>query len=544
MKSSRWSFVWVVPVVAALIGGWLLVNHFSSKGASARVRFETAEEIFAGRTEVRCRSVRVGTVKDVELAEDLRSVTVHLDVDKSAEHLLRRGTRFWVVKPRVSGGSITGLTTIIQGAYIELDPGVMERKQETDFVGLEVPPTTSRSVPGRRIVLTTDEAGLLAEGSPVYHRGFEVGRIESRSLSADGSSVRYDAFIREDHGHLITANTRFWNTSGIDISAGADGFQIRTPSLQAMVSGGVSFGVGEGETPGKAVKDGHVFPLYSDQESAKSATFEPTRKLLLFFDQTVRGLSERALVEYRGIPIGRVLDISFELAATRATPSIPVLVEIDTRIMDPSLEESADESKQDVYLADAVNRGMRASLKTGNLITGALYVDLDFYNEATPAALGKEGDYLTMPTVSSGFAQFEAKLTALMDKVQALPLQSTMEQIAAAAKEAESTMAESREALAELKKTTEAARQIIDDPAFRDLPADLKQSLAQLDQTVESVGPTGAIQGDLLRSLDELRASLRSLKELTNTIDEKPNSLLFGREASSNSTPRAPRGAR
>lgn len=544
VRTSRWNFVWVVPVVALLLGVWLLWSHFSSKGAAARVRFETAEEIFAGRTEVRCRSVRVGTVKDVELAADLKSVTVHLDIHEDAEHLLRRGSRFWVVKPRVSGGSITGLNTIIQGAYIELDPDLMSKDRESDFVGLETPPTTSMSVPGLRIALVTDEAGLLTEGSPIYHRGFEVGRIESRSLSEDGTSVRYDAFIREDHASLVTLNTRFWNTSGIDISAGADGFQVRTPSLQAMVSGGVSFGVPEGEPPGDVVMDGRVFTLFRDQEKARSTTFSPTRRVLLLFDQTVRGLSKRAMVEFRGIPIGRVIDISFDLAEVQKNPSIPVLIEIDTKVMEPELKREFHVAKEEDFLIEAVGRGLRASLKTGSLITGALYVDLDYYADAQPAVVGKSGDYWTIPTVSSGFAQFETKLAAILDKLNALPMQSTMENIAAAAAEAEATMVESRETLAELKAAVVSARATLEDPALRSLPDDLKKSLATLEKTVDSMGPAGAVQGDLLRSLDELRAALRSMKQLTNTIDEKPNALLFGRESSGNPVPRAPRSGR
>jgi paraquat-inducible protein B len=543
-RTSRWNFVWVVPVVALLLGVWLMWNHFTSKGAAARVRFETAEEIFAGRTEVRCRSVRVGTVKDVELAADLKSVTVHLDINEDAEHLLRRGSRFWVVKPRVSGGSITGLNTIIQGAYIELDPDMSSQDKETDFVGLETPPTTSMSVPGLRIVLATDEAGLLTEGSPIYYRGFEVGRIESRALVENGASVRYDAFIREEHAPLVTTNTRFWNTSGIDISAGADGFQVRTPSLQAMVSGGVSFGVPQGEEPGELAKDGRVFTLQRDQDKARSATFSPTRRILLLFDQSVRGLSKRAMVEFRGIPIGRVLDISFDLAEKGKNPSIPVLIEIDARIMEPGLKQEEDAAREEEFLIDAVRRGMRASLKTGSLITGALYVDLDYYEDAVPAVAGKSGEYLTIPTISSGFAQFETKLAAILDKLNALPMQSTMEGIAAAASEAEATMAESRETLAELKSAVVAARTTLEDPALRSLPDDVRKSLATLEKTVESIGPAGAVQGDLLRSLDELRAALRSMKQLTHTIDEKPNSLLFGRESSGNPVPRAPRGGR
>ncbi len=538
--TQRWNIVWVVPLVALLLGAWMLFRHFTTAGPVARVRFETAEEIFANKTEVRCRSVTVGIVRNVELTEDLKSVIVHIEMHSSAENLLRRSARFWVVKPRISGSGVSGLGTLIQGAYIELDPGNDPGERTSDFTGLETPPATNLSVPGRRIVLTTDEAGLLTAGSPLYYRGFEVGRIESRTLSPDGTRVSYNAFIQEEYSPLVRENTRFWNTSGIDISAGAEGFKVRTPSLQAMISGGVSFGLTETETPGDPVTDGATFTLHRDEDTARNTTFKPTIKLLLLFDQTVRGLSKRATVEFRGITIGRVSDISFELVPSNGDPRIPVLIEIDCGLMRRDIRDHPEKLQDTEFLTQLVDRGLRASLKTANFITGALYVDLDYYPEASPAKVGNSGEHITIPTVSSGFAQF----TAILDRLQALPIEEIMNNIAAAAKEAKITIAESRKALTQIEETAAAARRTLEDPEFRSLPADLRKSIASLEKSIASIGPEGAIQGDLLRSLDELRAALRSIKSTSDTVNEKPNSLLFGRDSSGNPTPKAPRGGR
>ena len=535
--------MWVVPIVAMLLGTWLLYRNFSSQGPQAEVRFDTADGISAGKTEVRCRSVKVGVVKRVKLADDLKSVRTHLEFDPDAERLLRDGTRFWVVKPRLSATEFSGVGTLITGAYIELDPGPPDAATQNEFIGLETPSSTNRSVPGRRLVLTAEEAGSLTVGSPVYYRGFEVGRIEGRTLGADGAQITYSAFIDEAYSRLVTDNTRFWNTSGIDISAGADGFRLRTPSFQAMLTGGVSFGVNAGEQPGKLARDGMNFTLYRDEDAARHSAFNPTLKFLLLFDQTVRGLTEKAPVEYRGITIGRVAEISFDLAPEAGDMRIPVLIEIDPTLMRP--ETARQMTKPDSeYLKEAVNHGLRAALKTGSLLTGALFVDLDYYEDAIPAGLGKAGEFITIPTVSSGFAQLETKLTAILDKIQALPIDKTMAEFAAAAVEAKTTLVDSRAALKEIETAAAAARKTLDDPAFRALPADLRASLNKLQTTLASVGPEGAIQGDLQRTLDELRASLRALKSMTTTIDEKPNSLLFGRESSGNPTPKAPRGGR
>jgi paraquat-inducible protein B len=309
-----------------------------------------------------------------------------------------------------------------------------------------------------------------------------------------------------------------------------------------MVSGGVSFGVTVGDAPGKAARDGTNFTLFHDQDAAERSTFNPTLKFLLLFDQTVRGLDKKAPVEFRGITIGRVADVSFDLFPGVKDNRIPVLIEIDPALMRP---ETAREiaTPDSVFLKEAVGKGLRASLKTGSLITQALYVDLDYYPDSEPAEIGKAGEFITVPTISSGFAQLEARLTSIMDSVD-----KATADIAATAKEAKATIAEARDplnkALKEIEATAAAARKTLEDPEFRELPADLRKSIAALEKSVASVGPDGVIQGDLQRTLDELRAALRAIKSVSTTVDDRPNSLLFGKDSSGNPTPKAPRGGR
>jgi paraquat-inducible protein B len=525
--AQRWNIVWVVPILALLIGGWMIYRSLSAQGPVAQVRFETAEGIAAGKTEVRCRSVKVGVVKNVKLADDLKSVLIYLELDSDSGGLLRKGTCFWVVRPRVSTTDVSGLGTLLTGAYIELDPGPPDAESLARFQGLETPPATNRNIPGRRLVLTAEQAGSLVTGSPIYYRGFEVGRIESRNLDLSGQRVTYDAFIREEYSSLVKENTRFWNTSGIDISAGADGFKVRTPSFQAMFAGGATFGVPEGVAAGNPAVDGSTFTLFTNEDAANSSTFNPTMKFVLLFDQSVRGLAKSAPVEFRGIPVGRVADISFDYLQSAVDDSrIPVLVELDPSLLRRESAEKISKPDQD-FLAEAVKRGLRASLKTGSFLTGSLFVDLDYYKDPLPATLSKVGEYTSIPTVASGLAQ----LNALLDKIQNLPMDDTLRKIGGAA----DTMADSRAALQEIKETA---------AEYKKLPKDLSKTLAALEKSVASVGPDSAMQGDMLRTLDELRASLRSLKAMTTAIDEKPNSILFGRDSSGNPIPKAPKAHR
>ncbi len=525
--------VWVVPIVALALGAWLIVRNFTSQGPVAHIRFETAEGIEAGKTEVRCRSVRVGYVRDVSLADNLAYITASIEFSDEGQKLMRPGSRFWVVRPRFSSTGISGVGTLITGAYIEMDPGPESEERKTHFVGLERPPGISAGMPGLRITLHAEDAGSVTGGSPVYYRGYPVGRIEEPTLDVEHNRVSYGAFVDEKYASLITGNTRFWNASGIDISAGSSGFRIRTPSLQSIIAGGVSFAVPEDFPVGEPVANGASFILYPDARSAERSTFNPRLKFLLLFDQTVRGLEKKAPVEFRGIPIGRVADISFDLVKKSEESRIPVLIEIDPDLM--RTETAEDLAKPDsVFFREEVGKGLRASLKTASLITGALYVDLDYHPDPPLAEMGTQDGLTTLPTISSGLAQLEAKLSAILDKIQGLPLESTMDDVAGAAEGARNTMKEVELAMVSLRKT-------IDDPKFRALPADAHATLEKLQKTVTSVGPEGVVQGDLLRTLDELREAVRSIKSLSNSIGEKPASLLWGKDSSGNPKPKAPR---
>jgi len=536
--AQRWNAVWVVPVVAVLVGMWMIWQHVRSHGPVATVSFETADGIVAGKTEVRCRSVRVGFVKSVDLADDLNSVKISLQMDPDTRQLLTEGSRFWVVRPRVSGTDVSGLGTLLTGAYIELDPGTGP-EGSLDFVGLETPPATISSIPGLRLRLNADQAASLVAGSPVYYRGFEIGRIEGKSLDPRGRRVVYNAFIREEYSGLIRKNTRFWNTSGIDVTAGVDGFKVRTPSFQAMFTGGVSCAVPGELEPGDLAEDGSAFRLYPGENEAMNTPFEPNLRMLLLFDHSVRGLKQGAPVEFRGMPIGQVADISFHYIQGEADMRVPVLVEIDTRLL--LVDRAGRDNKADeAYLNHAIGEGLRASLKTASLITGALYVDLDYYADAEPADLATIGDLPVMPTVATSFAQLETKLTSILDKIDGLPIDDMVGKFIAVADQTAETAAQAREVFKEVEHASAALRATLEKPSFQELPDELAKTMEKLQTSIASLGPEGAVQGDLLRTLDEMRAALRSMTSLTNALEEKPNSLIFGRE-SGNPVPRAPR---
>lgn len=532
-RSRRWSSVWIVPFTAILLAGWMVWDHYHDVGPLAIVRFSTADSIVSGKTEVRCRSVRVGVVEDVKLAADLLSVIVSLRIDPASGQLLRGGTRFWVVRPRVSAANISGLGTIITGSYIEMDPGDGPANVN-HFESLELPPVTPSNVPGLRLTLMADKAGSLAVGSPIYYRGFDVGRVETRTFDVEDEQVHFDVFIREEYAGLVTKGTCFWNTSGIDVGAGSEGFRIRTPSLQAMLSGGASFAVLDGGTPGAPAKNGDVFKLYASEVEAEAAQFNPDRSMLLLFEQSVRGLKKGAPVEFRGLNVGRVVDVSFKYtpaATLHKDPPVPVLVELDLSALRTTGQKAVDE---DAILAEAVKNGLRAKLGTGSLLTGALFIDFDYVTDAPPAEMGKLGEFDVMPTQSSGLVQLEAKVNAILAKIEALPLDETLGKFGKTADEITKTVAEARGAL-------DAAHKLLANDKTQNLTTEIDATLKQLQTSVKSLGPEGSMQGDLQRTLDELRAALRAIKTLSDGVAEKPNSLIFGRKDTGNPVPRAKR---
>lgn len=524
----------MVPVIALAVACALVWKHYADKGPLAFVRFETADSIEAGKTEIRCLSVRVGVVEDIELANDLRSVVASVRIDPHSEHLLRPDSRFWVVRPRVSTSAISGLSTLITGAYIELEPGE-EAGLSNHFDGLEEPPVTSANVPGLRLTLVAEDAGSLTSGSPIYYRGFEVGRVERRTLDLENRKIRFDVFIDEEHAGLVRNGTCFWNTSGIDVTAGADGFKLSTPSFQAMVTGGASFWVPKGGTAGPPAVDGAVYTLFPDQDAAEKSVFTPDHRCLVFFDQSVRGLSPGAPVEFRGIPLGRVVEISFEHSPV-GDSRVPVLIEIDTETLSSAVEDIKDQGQ---ILSESVRRGLRAKLSTGSLITGALYIDLDFVPTASPAELTRLGDFDVIPSESSGLALLQDKVNAILAKLEALPLESTLTKFGNAADEIAVTVKDVRGTLDEAEAMLAEAKKLLASENTQNLTTELDATLKQVRSSVESLGPNGAVQGDLSRTLDELRSALRSFKVLSDSIEEKPNSLLFGREGSGDPKPRA-----
>ena len=413
-----------------------------------------------------------------------------MQMTSEATDLLTKDTQIWVVRPRYGGAAgISGLSTIFSGSYIALEPG-LSKEPRRQFVGLEQPPVTPKGVPGLHITLFTDEAGGIGPGSQILYKGLSAGKIETRVFHPLTGKVEFSAFISRDFAQLVRKTTKFWNASGIDVQVGAGGFHLHIGTLESLLLGGVTFGEPEASEPGPVVSDGVTFTLYDSERDTKAFAMKNSEPYLLLFDGSVRGLNEDAPVEFRGVRLGTVEGISFDYLPNDPARRVPVLIQIDPSLITSIPPEDTTAAKQ--FINSAVQNGLRATLKTGSFLTGQLYVDLDFQKDAPPATVVQISGYRVLPTVSSGLGELQEKATALIDKLNALPLEETVENAS--------------QALAEIKKTA----------------ASLKATAGSYDQNA----PLYQKLSETLRQLDE---TLRSLRSLTGTLERQPNSIIFGK---------------
>ncbi len=296
--------VWILPLVALIIAGWLVYKSVVEAGIPAVITFATAQGIEKGKTRVMFRGTPVGLVEDLVINKDFKGVDVKVKFVKSAQRLLTQDTRFWMVEPRISAEGITGLETILRGNYIAMRPG--KGKETRQFTALSEPPPMTSTEPGLQIQLTADNQGSLTTGSRVYFKGIEVGRIERAALGKNNDVV-IDVFIQKEHAQLLKKNSRFYTVSGITLEGGLSGFKIRTEALSALVKGGVAFFTPEGLAKMGNARNGDKFKLFENRDAALQ---EGSSVTLVCEDGM--GISAQTLIKYRGLEIGRVTDVSLD----------------------------------------------------------------------------------------------------------------------------------------------------------------------------------------------------------------------------------------
>ncbi|WP_200553130.1 intermembrane transport protein PqiB [Kosakonia sp. LAM2021] len=520
-KVRNWSPVWIFPIVTALIGAWILFYHYSHQGPEVTLITNNAEGIVGGKTTIKSRSVDVGVVESTTLTDDLTHVEIKVRLNSGMEKLLHNDSVFWVVKPQVGREGISGLGTLLSGAYIELQPGVKGNAPER-YNLLDSPPLAPPDAKGIRVILDSNKAGQLTAGDPVLFRGYRVGSVETSTFDTQKRTMSYQLFINAPNDRLVTSNVRFWKDSGIAVDLTSAGMRVEMGSLTTLFGGGVSFDVPEGLDLGQPVAENSAFKLYDDQRSIQDSLYTEHVDYLMFFKDSIRGLQPGAPVEFRGIRLGTVSKVPFFTEGMRQALNddyrIPVLIRIEPERLANQLGEDPDMS---AHLNELLKRGLRGSLKTGNIVTGALYVDLDFYNNAPPiSGMHEFAGYPIIPTVSGGLAQIQQRLMDTLDKINNLPLNPMIQQ-------ATNTLSESQQTLKRLQTTLDNLNKLTASQSVQQLPADMQGTLRELNRSMQGFQPGSAAYNKMVADMQRLDQVLRELQPVLKTLNDKSNALVF-----------------
>lgn len=508
-ERQRPSVVWIIPLIALLVGGFVAWRVLSARGPEISITFQSAEGLEAGKTKIKYKDVEVGLVESVTLDEDLSGVVCRARMVAGADRYLRESTRFWIVRPRIAGGQVTGLSTLLSGSYIGMDP-VGEGKSRRAFDGLEVAPVVTLQEAGRYFVLRSRRAGALDPGTPVFFRKISVGQVVSSALDPKDDFVTTRIFVREPFDQRVHSDSRFWNASGFNATVSADGVTIDTESIVSILVGGIAFEARD-ESDAPVADAEAVFTLYESRDDADRPIYTRRVPFLLNFDQSVRGLSVGAPVEFRGIELGEVTDIRLEFDTKRAQFRIPVTIALEPDRI-PGVSMSATEVSR-VNTDKLIASGLRAQLKTANLLTGQLIVALDIFKDAPPAKMNWNGPVPEIPTVPTPIEEITASLTSLASRLGKLPVEQIGEDL--------------RASLAALRVTLSKSQDV--GPA-------LTNTLQAVDRTLAStnalIGPDSAVNNELRRALLELSEAARALALAAEQFQSQPSSVIFGKEGS------------
>jgi paraquat-inducible protein B len=518
----NFSKVWLVPIVALVIGLWMTYSHYAGQGPIIELTFQSGEGIQAGTTKVRRKNVEIGEVLDLRLSEDADEVVLSVRIYDHARQLLREDSQFWVVRPRIGVGGISGLSTLLSGAYIEMSPG-SEDVLADEFAGLETPPVTPLGTPGLHVTLDSAGAQALQEGDPILFQGIEVGRIESAEFDNQKRRSYYNAFIAAPYDEMVTENTRFWFNSGLSVELSADGIRFDIASPSTVLAGGVAFDVPEGLPLGERITERAYFTLYPNESASREFYYDNALSFVILFEDSIRGLRPGAPVEYRGVKVGEVVrtDIDYHDIDNLLEPDsrIPVLIDIVPARLgyedDYAVLDDVDERVNEL-----IDDGLTAGLAMGNLLTGQKYIELQYYGDGFGKSETFAG-YTVIPSIDGQLDQLMTNASNAMQTINQLPLAELVDS-------AEIAMDEIAATLAEFRKSASDLDEILSDPAAHEMMGTLNAALTSFQQLASDFSEGSATNVELQKSLQSLARALNELEPVLRNIRRNPNSLIFG----------------
>lgn len=516
-RKSRWSvqWIWLVPLIAALIGGWLMITSILNEGPVISIVFKSAEGLEAGKTKLKYKDVEIGQVTEVTLSADLKQVIATAELTKDFKAHLVRDTAFWLVTPRISGGNVSGLSTVLSGAFIGVAVGKSDQAQRS-FNAMDVPPVIQVDTPGREFVLRSNDLGSLSPGSPIFFRRVQVGQVVAFDLDKDGLGLTMRIFINAPYDAFVTENTRFWNAGGIDIKLSASGIEMETQSLASILLGGIAF-----ETPADSIESAAappetVFELFSGRTAALHNPERDVLKMVVLFNESLKGLVPGSPVDFQGITLGEVSDIWVEMDPAKHAIWMPVEIRLyperlKLRARDKNRTKLSDEARRQL-LDGLVANGLRAQMRSGNLLTGQLYVALDFFPSADKASINWASEVPELPTVPGRMEEIQASLKSIAGRLEKLPI----EQIGS-----------------DLRQTLQAASGLLNRLNTQVTPQ-ITAALIEARQAVSSAQGLVAANKPLLEdsheAIRELAKTAKTLRSLADYLERHPEALIRGKQ--------------
>lgn len=530
IRQVRFNSIWLVPLVAILVASWMLYENWANQGQLITLIASNAEGLEAGKTTIKARNVDVGRVVSIRLSDSYDRAIITARMHQGTERMLLDDSQFWVVKPRIGKEGVSGLSTLLSGAYIEMIPGERGKYAES-FTMLSQPPLSTRN-DGIHLVLDSDRGAKLDVGTLVHFRGYEVGYVEEVGFDLRTGDIRYRVFIQAPYDALVTSSVQFWITPGASFKSSASGFEVQLDSLETFISGGITFGVADGRPKGDSVGDMEQFYLFPSKESADNQLYDQFLEYVFLFDANLSGLYPGAAVEYRGVRIGTVLDVPFkgiplEVITALDTHVIPVRGRIEPQRFSPDTytdEESLQ--KWRALLDSQIEEGLRASLVVGNYLNAARVISLDFMEEPPPVSFSEMGGYQIFPTSPTTLTSIETKIAAIVDKISDLAFQETFEELG-------TTVKEVNQMLVSLQQIGGSVQSLIGAEEVQNLPANIAEVMNELNKTLVTYQANGQIGRPLRENLVAVERALNELQPLLRQLREKPNTLIF------DSSPRA-----
>lgn len=515
-KKRELPLIWLLPLCALLISGWLIYKTVSEKGPVITINFPSADGLEVDKTKIKFLDVEIGKITDISINEDMKTIDVTAEMHKESSSYLTNNTQFWVVRPKIGLSGVTGLGTLMSGAYIAIKPE--KGKKERHFNGLDEPPILETDAQGKKFILETTNLGSMGPGTPISFHGIAVGEVLDYELANNADSIKLTVFVNAPYDQFIRKNTRFWIDSGIDLSAGADGFKLRTGPLISLLAGGIAFRTDPGDKAADTVPENSLFQLFDDYDQSTEVIYHRTIKAVMYFNESVRGLNIGAPVLLRGIPIGKVIDIKLEIDAKTVDIEIPVVVEVEPDRIVIINKETNITPKENI--AHLVAKGLRAQLQTGSLLTGQLYIGLDLFPQSKVVIHKNDTGYLEFPTTPNAMNQIVNSAQAIMDKISRLPLETmtteinkTLASLQGATKAATKTLVTATSTLSTADKTLSAA----------------DNTMSSAQQVLSTLEPGSTTQYELNQLLQELTQTASSVKQLADYLDEHPESLIRGK---------------